>query len=292
MLDKKKLIINEAVKLFGTKGYHATSVQEIAERCGMAKGSFYNYFKSKEELVVSIFKYYVNEYREVFAEIEARTDLDGREKLIKQMKFQINQLEMHSDWIKMMLREQMMYINEELDQFLQHVHYLSLKRSNERIAEIYPDLPAQFIPDCTIILDSLFNGYISFLFLKPDSLDQSRIPSYILNRMDAVVRGLQETDEPLLKAGFYHEFLRETSLSEEAVLDLIEEAAENAEKAEKGEKAAESLRMLKTEFSKQEPNAVILESLLLFLEQQAQRHSFLRMLTVKLRKVLNQKELS
>ncbi len=48
MVDKKQLIISESVKLFATKGYHATSVQEIAENCLMAKGSFYNYFKLKE----------------------------------------------------------------------------------------------------------------------------------------------------------------------------------------------------------------------------------------------------
>ena len=56
MVDKKQLIIKEAVNLFATKGYHTTSVQEIAERCHIAKGSFYNYFKSKEELLLSCFK--------------------------------------------------------------------------------------------------------------------------------------------------------------------------------------------------------------------------------------------
>lgn len=40
MNEKHKLIIDKSVELFAEKGYHATSVQEIAEKCGIAKGSF------------------------------------------------------------------------------------------------------------------------------------------------------------------------------------------------------------------------------------------------------------
>lgn len=50
MVEKQILIMEEVVKLFAEKGLHATSVQEIVKKCEMAKGSFYNYFKSKEEL--------------------------------------------------------------------------------------------------------------------------------------------------------------------------------------------------------------------------------------------------
>jgi AcrR family transcriptional regulator len=42
-LDRREKIIQAAMKLFAQKGYHATSMQEIAEQSGMAKGSIYNY---------------------------------------------------------------------------------------------------------------------------------------------------------------------------------------------------------------------------------------------------------
>jgi hypothetical protein len=51
---KKTLNIQAAMKRFAQKGHHAASRREIAEQCGMAKGSIYNYFKSKEEIAVSI----------------------------------------------------------------------------------------------------------------------------------------------------------------------------------------------------------------------------------------------
>ncbi|MCY9501341.1 TetR/AcrR family transcriptional regulator [Paenibacillus larvae] len=38
--------------------YHATSIQEIVDTAGIAKGSLYFYFKSKEDLLLSLLKYY------------------------------------------------------------------------------------------------------------------------------------------------------------------------------------------------------------------------------------------
>ena len=40
MNEKHKIIIDKSVEIFAEKGYHATSVQEIAEKCGIAKGPF------------------------------------------------------------------------------------------------------------------------------------------------------------------------------------------------------------------------------------------------------------
>ncbi|HCY75912.1 MAG: TetR/AcrR family transcriptional regulator [Ignavibacterium sp.] len=43
-----------ALELFASKGYHATSISQIAEKAGISKGLLYNYFESKEQLLNSI----------------------------------------------------------------------------------------------------------------------------------------------------------------------------------------------------------------------------------------------
>ncbi len=50
----KSIIIETALKLFATKGYHSTSISSIAKEAGIAVGLMYNYFSSKEELLISI----------------------------------------------------------------------------------------------------------------------------------------------------------------------------------------------------------------------------------------------
>lgn len=54
--DKRDRILRAAVKVFAKSGFHATRVSEIARAAGVADGTIYLYFKSKEELLVSLFE--------------------------------------------------------------------------------------------------------------------------------------------------------------------------------------------------------------------------------------------
>ena len=53
---KSEAIFEQAVRIFQQKGYHATSVQDIADAVGLQKGSLYHYISSKEELLFQIFE--------------------------------------------------------------------------------------------------------------------------------------------------------------------------------------------------------------------------------------------
>ncbi len=54
--DKRDRILQAAVKVFARSGFHATRVSEVAKAAGVADGTIYLYFKSKEELLVSLFE--------------------------------------------------------------------------------------------------------------------------------------------------------------------------------------------------------------------------------------------
>jgi TetR/AcrR family transcriptional repressor of nem operon len=50
----KNEIIAKALNVFSNKGYHNTSMSDLAAEVGLLKGSFYHYFISKEELMLQI----------------------------------------------------------------------------------------------------------------------------------------------------------------------------------------------------------------------------------------------
>ncbi|MFC0216543.1 TetR/AcrR family transcriptional regulator [Paenibacillus chartarius] len=52
---KRQLILDTAAKVFAERGYHHTSVKDIAGEAGISVGSFYFYFKGKEELFVELY---------------------------------------------------------------------------------------------------------------------------------------------------------------------------------------------------------------------------------------------
>ena len=50
----KRAIMETALELFATKGFHSTSISQIAKEAGVSKGLMYNYFDSKDELLKAI----------------------------------------------------------------------------------------------------------------------------------------------------------------------------------------------------------------------------------------------
>lgn len=58
--EKRDLITRVALRLFGEKGYHATSIHQISSEAGISKGLMYSYFTGKEDLLTELFAQYLN----------------------------------------------------------------------------------------------------------------------------------------------------------------------------------------------------------------------------------------
>lgn len=52
----KALVLETAVKVFAKKSYHMTTVEDVAKAAGLAKGTLYQYFRSKRELLGACLK--------------------------------------------------------------------------------------------------------------------------------------------------------------------------------------------------------------------------------------------
>src|ERR1700709_2841321 len=58
--DFRSRLLEAGVTLFAEKGYHGTGVKDIVERADVPKGSFYNYFDSKEAFGAAISRHYAD----------------------------------------------------------------------------------------------------------------------------------------------------------------------------------------------------------------------------------------
>lgn len=80
--ERRNEIINTAEMLFHTKGYEKCTVNDILKEVGIAKGTFYYYFKSKEEVMDAI----VSKYKEIITsraeKILKKDDISSDEKLM------------------------------------------------------------------------------------------------------------------------------------------------------------------------------------------------------------------
>lgn len=73
--DKKECILSAALELFAEKGFHGTAVPEIAQKAGVAAGTIYRYFASKEAIVNAV---YQRQKSQLLASVMAEFPYDGQ----------------------------------------------------------------------------------------------------------------------------------------------------------------------------------------------------------------------
>jgi AcrR family transcriptional regulator len=78
--DKRRLILDAAVRVFARRGYHGSRVGDIATEAGVAHGLLYHYFSSKDEVLETVFRENFGELLERFRTVE-RSDEPAAEKL-------------------------------------------------------------------------------------------------------------------------------------------------------------------------------------------------------------------
>jgi TetR/AcrR family transcriptional regulator, cholesterol catabolism regulator len=82
---RRDQILEEAARLFGRRGYHATSMRDIGEASGMLAGSLYAHISSKEDLLYEIVLRAANRFLDELTAIAAE-DASPEERLRRAMR--------------------------------------------------------------------------------------------------------------------------------------------------------------------------------------------------------------
>ncbi len=85
--ERKKELIDIAEQLFIKKGYEQTAVSDIVKKAKVAQGTFYYYFKTKEEILDLITDRYINSNVEGYEKIANEKGPNALEKLINIFQF-------------------------------------------------------------------------------------------------------------------------------------------------------------------------------------------------------------
>jgi AcrR family transcriptional regulator len=102
--EKRRLILQAAVRVFARKGYHTCRVGDIAEEAGVAHGLLYHYFSSKDELLETIFRQTWSELLDAVAEVEASGE-PAREQLRQVAAILLRSWTRDPDLVRVLVRE-------------------------------------------------------------------------------------------------------------------------------------------------------------------------------------------
>lgn len=267
MKDKKVLILKAGIKLFAQKGVSATSIQEIATESGISKGAFYLHFKSKDELLLSIFKYYYEDIKQSFAKIE-EMKLPPRKKFQLVLTELIKSLLAHREFIIMQTREQALPKTEEVKEFLYRMVMENHLFIYTNLQAIYGEKVHDYLWDLTISFDGLFQAYLKIIFFEESSIKVEKLVTSLLQRIDYIVEGfLRDTPDPLIEeekinlamSKFKTDFFQ---TKEERIEDVLEAMRKAVNNYEDNENLLISLEVIEEELAREQPRKPVISGIL------------------------------
>jgi AcrR family transcriptional regulator len=102
--DRRRELLDAAVRVFARKGFHASRVGDIAEEAGVAHGLLYHYFRSKDEVLETVFRETWQELQQDLERIE-HADVQLREQLRRFARIYLGSWLMTPELIGVLVRE-------------------------------------------------------------------------------------------------------------------------------------------------------------------------------------------
>jgi AcrR family transcriptional regulator len=276
MNPKKQQIIETAIRFFAQKGYHATSIQEIVDELGIAKGSLYLHFKSKEDLLLSIYKYYVDLFLSKMYGSDEEEGLSPKERLSKKVLEQFKFLIEHRDFLIMQMQDNPIPINRELKEILFDFRAKIMYWQQKQIISIYGEEAKPYSLDGSTMFTSMVQSYLSYIMFDGQNFDLEELSNFIVDRLDDVMTGMMSKKPiPILKEQMLNEYLdiREKTLKNYGILQEIHEMRNIVSQLEQDyndltllEEVLSTLTILEEEFKKENPKQLIIKGMLVYLK--------------------------
>jgi TetR/AcrR family fatty acid metabolism transcriptional regulator len=136
-VDKRRLILDAAIRVFAREGFHRCRVSDIAREANVAYGLVYHYFRSKDEILNTIFSERWKLLLETIEDVDAR-ELPVRAKLHAIASFIIDSYQHDPDLMKVIIVE----VTRAANTFALH-HLDEITRAYEGIAGIVEKAQAE-----------------------------------------------------------------------------------------------------------------------------------------------------
>jgi TetR/AcrR family fatty acid metabolism transcriptional regulator len=191
-VDKRRLILDAAVRVFARQGFHTCRVSDIADEAGVAYGLVYHYFQSKDEVLDTLFLERWELMLAAIDEIDAQP-ISPREKLGAIASFIVDSYRHDRDLMKVIIVE----VTRAANTFGQ-THLPEIRKAYQRIADIVEAAQADGTFRDTVspqfaamafygAIEQVLTGWI-FGLLEEGADDYERAKRFIV---DTIVEGLE-----------------------------------------------------------------------------------------------------
>jgi AcrR family transcriptional regulator len=191
--EKKIEVIRVAIRLFSEKGYNSTSVEKIAKESGMAKGSFYKLFHSKEDLLLQILSLVPKQIENGITKIYSKNYASDHEKLIDFISMFVEIILSNQVHLLMTTIFDLALIqNKEIAEKVERTELKICMWNREFLLDLYGSKVEDYIGDLISLIRGFLFQYMYKCRYRESMVDSKKVALFIAAVLDSVVNGLLE----------------------------------------------------------------------------------------------------
>ena len=172
-MGKKELIVSSAKKVILEKGYKNISVEDITNEAGIAKGSFYTYFKSKNLVIDSILEEVIAKRKNEF-KLDKRKSLENTIKSLVRTRIKLDDEKLKENLVLVNLFRNVASLDEKTLMLLKELEKVIIERM-ESIILAYPKeikIEKNDIKFYSKMLNNIISNYKTFTLFFSEKSNQ------------------------------------------------------------------------------------------------------------------------
>lgn len=188
--NKQKQIVQGACKIFFTKGYHPTTIREIAEACDMSMGQLYHYISSKDDVLFLVHKHFheiMHEFIQTYDNQNNDQNDDPLEKFKKFLKANLIFINEHKELIRFILTETKYLKKDYLKPVLEMEKKYTIDYYQQLLTDINKKTP---IKGDLEVLASIIAHATPFLAMRGWTVKDKSVSDVNEQLLDFMVNGL------------------------------------------------------------------------------------------------------
>lgn len=272
MNDRKKQVMEAAQHLFVEKGFVATSVQDILEKSGISKGTFYNYFPSKKELLLGIFEKIHMETEKRRMEVLAGRKRNDKKGFVEQIRVKMEVAKENN--LFALFYGVLVSEDRELKRMVQQHYFDELCWLQKRLIEVLGEQIKDYSLDLAVLLHGMVQNMIHFAVNAEIEIEISDIISYAMRRIEMISSNVVQGDDQLFEISLVKRLEPKSQLKRKQKkeilmkkIDLLEQTASDSQK--------ELLLFLKEELQSAVPRRSLIHAVVAQIDKKKELEKFI-----------------
>ncbi|MCH1624523.1 TetR/AcrR family transcriptional regulator [Ferdinandcohnia quinoae] len=196
MNNRKRKVADIALKLFIEKGFQQTSIQEIIEKANISKGTFYNYFTSKNDCIADILEFLRYDASQKRVAIQIGKDPQDRKVFIEQITILIqlnDERNLHA------LFDAILHSNEtELKKLVLQHRVIEMEWLSNRMIEVMGEEIREYAFEGVVLFYGMLQHMLFTLRLTNSPYSLHHLADVILSYMEMIIPNMMKNGSFML----------------------------------------------------------------------------------------------